>query len=194
MSSAGAPTHLHDRSGRTVMSIETELLEFARTRPAWQQDVIRRICTQPSVSSDDLAQVLANIKASHGLAEGQEMTPVAEEHLSQRTAGQHETTKLAAINDVKNANQLASGQHLPFALKGITLIYGYNGSGKTGYARIVKQLCRARRDKQEPLLGNVYKKPSGPAKAKITFQVGEQQHVFDWEDGKPVPSELSRIS
>lgn len=176
------------------MPMERELIEFARTRPAWQQDVIRRICTQPDISSDDLAQVLANIKASQGLAEAQELTPVAENHLSQRTAGQHVTAKLAAISDVKNANQLASSQHLPFALNGITLIYGDNGSGKTGYSRIVKQLCRARRDKQEPLLGNVYKKPSGPAKATITYLVGEQQHVFDWEDGKSTPSELSRIS
>ena len=177
-----------------AMPIERELLEFARTRPAWQQDLIRRICTQADISSDDIAQVLASIKASQGLAEAQEMTPVAEDHLSQRTPGQHAITKFAAISDVKNANQLAPSQHLPFALKGITLIYGENGSGKTGYARIVKQLCRARRDRQEPLLGNVYKESAGSAKARITFLVGETQQVFDWEDGKPVPSELSRIS
>lgn len=114
------------------MSIESELLKFAKTRPVWQQDLIRRVCTQPSISSDDITQVLANIKASYELAEPQEMNPVAEEHLSQRSAGQHESTKLAAISDVDNTNQLAAGQHLPFALKGITLIYGDNGSGKTG--------------------------------------------------------------
>lgn len=176
------------------MSIESEILAFAGTRPAWQQDLIRRICTQPDVSSDDIAQVIANIKASQGLAKAQKMTPVAEDHLSHRTASQHATTKLAGISNVENANQLAPSQHLPFALNGITLIYGDNGSGKTGYARIVKQLCRARRDRQEPLLGNVYKKPTGSAKAKITFLIGEQQRVFDWEDGKPAPSELSRIS
>lgn len=177
-----------------VMSIERELLEFSKGRPAWQQDVVRRICTQPSLSGDDLDQTIVNLKASQGLAVEKALTPLAERHLSQRSAGQHLTTRLAAISDVKNANQLAPGQHLPFAVNGITLIYGDNGSGKTGYARIVKQLCRARRDKQEPLLGNVYQKPSGPAKASITYLVDEEQRVFDWEDGKSVPSELSRIS
>jgi energy-coupling factor transporter ATP-binding protein EcfA2 len=174
--------------------MNSELLEFARTRPVWQQDLIRRICTQPDVSSNDIDQVLQSIKSVEGLAEAQETTPVAESHLSQRAAGQHLTARLAAISDVRNANQLAPSQHLPFALKGITLIYGGNGSGKTGYARIVKQLCRARRDKQEPLLGNVYKVPSGSARAKITYFIGDQQHVFDWEDGTSTPPELSRIS
>ena len=49
-------------------------------------------------------------------------------------------------------------------------------------------------DKQEPLLGNVYKRPTGPAKAKITYLVGHEQHEFNWEDGKSVPPELSHIS
>ena len=71
------------------MSMNSELLEFARTRPVWQQDLIRRICTQPDVSSNDIDQVLQSIKSVEGLAEAQETTPVAESHLSQRAAGQH---------------------------------------------------------------------------------------------------------
>jgi len=101
---------------------------------------------------------------------------------------------LAAISEVQNANQLAADQLLPFALNGITLIYGDNGSGKTGYTRIVKQLCRARRERDEPLLGNVYKSSGGTAKATVTYIVDGEQKLFRWEDGKQAPSELSRIS
>ena len=168
--------------------------EFALGRPAWQQDLVRRLCTQSEISAKDFEEILANLKAEHGLMAARDIIPLAEHHLSQRNAGHHETTKLAEISGVENANQLASNQHLVFALNGITLIYGDNGSGKTGYARILKQLCRARRDKQEPILGNVYKKPSGPAEAKVTYLVGDKRNDFQWEDGKPVPAELSRIS
>ena len=155
------------------MPIERELLEFASTRPAWQQDVIRRICTQADISSDDIAQVLANIKASQGLAEAHQMIPVAEDHLSQRTPGQHSITKLAAISDVKNANQLAPSQHLPFALNGITLIYGDNGSGKTGYARIVK--CTS----SEPFgqVGTEIKRGSGPSGLKFWLRTSDAAGV-----------------
>jgi energy-coupling factor transporter ATP-binding protein EcfA2 len=176
------------------MSVYVELLEFAQRRPAWQQDLIRRICTQTSLSSDELLEVLTNLKASEGLEKIQHLEPVTEGHLSHRTSTPHATAKIAAIADIQNANQLASKQFFPLALNGITLVYGHNGSGKTGYARILKQLCRARRDKQEPLLGNVYRSRAGPARAKITYFVGDEERVFDWEDGKTVPVELSRVS
>jgi hypothetical protein len=176
------------------MSIHRELLEFSKTRPVWQQDLIRRICTQPDISDDDLDQVLWNLKASHGLLDACPLSPVEEAHLSQRGTGDAPSVTLAAISDVQNANQLAANQLLPFALQGITLIYGDNGSGKTGYTRIVKQICRARRDRDEPVLGNVYKSSAGPAKAAITYILEGERREFRWEDGKSSPPDLSRIS
>jgi energy-coupling factor transporter ATP-binding protein EcfA2 len=176
------------------MTIVQELLEFSASRPAWQQDLMRRICTQQSLQSSDIQQVLDNLKASHGLKETQEVEPLREEHLSRRATAPHTPVALAAISNVRNANQLAPDQRLPFALEGITLIYGHNGSGKTGYARIVKQLCRVRRDKAEPLLGNVYKGSSYPAEAEIAFLAAGKPTTFHWKDGDSPPATLSQIS
>ena len=122
------------------------------------------------------------------------MIPLREEHLSRRATVPHIPVALAAISNVRNANQLAADQRLPFALEGITLIYGHNGSGKTGYARIVKQLCRARRDKEEPLLGNVYKGSSRPAEAEVSYTVAGQKVILNWKDGNTSPAPLSQIS
>ena len=52
----------------------------------------------------------------------------------------------------KGVNALAEDQTLKFA-PGLTIVYGDNGAGKTGYIRILKQACRARG--QEEILGNV---------------------------------------
>ena len=49
-------------------------------------------------------------------------------------------------------NALAEGQTLKFA-SGLTLVYGDNAAGKTGYIRILKSACRARG--KEDILGNV---------------------------------------
>jgi energy-coupling factor transporter ATP-binding protein EcfA2 len=176
------------------MSRESELLNFSRSRQGWQQDLIRRICTQPELSSEDMQQAIMNLGAWAGLCKPSEMVPLAEGHLTRRTSDQHTATTVGAISNVENVNQLAPNQHLPFALSGITLVYGQNGSGKTGYARILKQLCRARRDKDEPLLGNVYKAVTKPARASVTYFVGDRRCDYAWEDGKPVPDELARIS
>ena len=48
-------------------------------------------------------------------------------------------------------NALAENQTLKFAA-GLTVVYGDNGAGKTGYIRILKQACRARG--REQILGN----------------------------------------
>jgi len=176
------------------MTIARELLQFSKSRPAWQQDLIRRICTQQALQNSDIDAALNNLKASHGMSAVQELSLLREEHLSRRETAPQAPAALAAISDVRNANQLAANQHLPFAVKGITLVYGHNGSGKTGYARIVKQLCRARRDKPEPLLGNVYKASGRPAEAEITFLVAGEPATLRWTDGDAPPAPLSQIS
>jgi len=52
--------------------------------------------------------------------------------------------KLIAMRDLRNVNATASGQRLSFSPQGLTLIYGDNGSGKSGYSRVLKRACRAR--------------------------------------------------
>ena len=107
---------------------------------------MRRICNQPNISEKDLEVALINLKASENINNESELICLTEAHFSQRSTTLHPKTTLLAISEVENANRLAGNQHLPFAVEGITLIYGDNGSGKTGYVRIMKQVCRARRD------------------------------------------------
>lgn len=84
---------------------------------------------------------------------------------------------------------------MSFAVQGITIIYGYNGSGKTGYGRILRQLCRSRHDNKQSILGNVYgKNPGGPATATVAYRMGTADHTLHWKDGTACPNELAYIS
>ena len=59
-----------------------------------------------------------------------------------------------------------------FAVNGVTLVYGPNASGKSGYCRITKQLCRSLTS--TPLRGNVYSKAkAAPAEIGLAFRVGD---------------------
>lgn len=178
------------------MAIYDDVILFLNDREPWMQDLARRIAVQPELTEDDFAEVLANLKSTEGLAEQTTMEALSNEHLANRSLESHLPTKLVSISNVENANQLVPNQTMLFAQKGLTLIYGYNGSGKTGYGRILKQTCRSRRSKQEPILGNVYStSPVKPAKASVSYSVGDSPPTtIAWEDGKPVPSDLSRIS
>lgn len=179
------------------MAIADELLAFSATRSAWQQDLLRRAFTQPELSGVDLDETLAMLKAHVGVEDaGTAPEPLAEHHVPHRPAA-GAVTVLLSVSDVMNVNQIAGDQTLPFAPKGITVVYGDNGSGKTGYVRVLKSACRSRRpDRGEIILGNVYKPPAfAPAEATIRFVSGNNEpQVFRWRDGKPSAPELSRIS
>jgi energy-coupling factor transporter ATP-binding protein EcfA2 len=99
-----------------------------------------------------------------------------------------------AIKDVVDANALAPSQTLPFTGTGLTIIYGDNGAGKSGYVRILKHACRARYPGK--IHGNIYSaSPRGPASATIEYAVGGvAQTAANWRDASPPDATLSAIS
>jgi len=59
-----------------------------------------------------------------------------------------------SINNIMGVNALAAGKCLEFGKCGITVVYGENGAGKSGYIRIFKKLADAKY--KEELKENVY--------------------------------------
>ena len=51
---------------------------------------------------------------------------------------------LLAVADVAGVNALLPDQRLTFGDSGLTIIYGDNASGKSGYARLIRQAVTAR--------------------------------------------------
>ena len=85
-------------------------------------------------------------------------------------------------------NALAEGKTLTFAHDGITAIYGDNGTGKSGYARVLKKACRAR-DRNEPIWPNANRPqwPTLPAEATLTWLVDGVEIPVSWKDDGSAP-------
>ena len=114
---------------------------------------------------------------------------------AQSDAASAPVTILGSIGPLKHVDRLAADQPpLRFAKEGITLIYGANGSGKSGYCRIAKKLCRCLHD--VTLRGNVYAAESGtPREIQLTFGIqGQEKKSVTWNDASEPPEELGRIS
>jgi len=180
------------------MTIVDAVLEFSRAQPQWVQDGLRRLATQDSLSIRDKADLLALLKVEHGIAtEGAlpEPVPLSDEHFAPVTESSARVA-LLELSDVKRANRLASEQSLRFAQEGITLVYGDNGSGKSGYCRLLKKLCRVREGGQEQVLPNAFEPaPRQPAQVVVRFldENGSEQSVT-WRDGTLPPPALLRLS
>lgn len=122
----------------------------------WQQDALRRFAIRQAFSAEDEGEVISILKAELGVNQPNAAVPqpLEAKHLPESIGGEG-PVQLASIGNVENANRLAKGQILRFAINGMTAIYGDNGSGKSGYVRILKQVCRTR--EADSVLPDVFK-------------------------------------
>jgi energy-coupling factor transporter ATP-binding protein EcfA2 len=159
------------------MNVLQEILEWSQGRPMWQRDALRRLVLNGEHSDEDISSLTEICKSAHGLAEQQETDPLAKEHMPDRAAGAVPVS-LVSIFHHRGVNALAENQTLNFA-PGLTVVYGDNGAGKTGYIRILKSACRARG--QEHILGNVVSgtSPLAPVVA-IKYKVGTEPEPREW--------------
>jgi ABC-type uncharacterized transport system ATPase subunit len=101
---------------------------------------------------------------------------------------------LKSLRHVSDVNALAPGEMIQFAPSGLTVIYGNNGAGKSGYSRILKRACRAR-GTGEPVLPNALSEtPAGRPTAQIVFSVADKEQTHTWRDGEASPRDLGAVS
>jgi len=177
-----------------MMSVLYKVLEWSQDgRPAWLRDAIRRIVTQAELSDEDIVELTELCKQAHGLSEAALVVdPLAERHLP--APGGTNDVSVLAVKHVSDVNALAPGEAIKFPKVGLTVVYGDNGAGKSGYARILKRACRAR-GSSEPVLPNALSaEPAGTPTAELTIDCGgvETQHM--WKDDTPCSADLGAVS
>ncbi len=169
-----------------------EILKWSRSRPNWQRDALRRLVTSGDLDESDLKQLASLSKSDHGLAEPQESEPLLQEHVASSQTGADPVTLRSLIHH-SGVNALASDQTLAFGRE-LTVIYGDNAAGKSGYTRILKRACRARG--AENVLGNVLEErpPIKRPSATITFAVGSREGSVAWSDQPDPQHVLGQVS
>ena len=172
------------------MIVLEELLKWSQERPSWQRDALRRLVQSGDLSDDDLHALTEICKSAHGLAEEQGIVPLAKEHVPGAGTGAAPVS-LDSIFHHRGVNALAEDQTLRFSPK-LTVVYGDNAAGKTGYIRILKSACRARG--QEKILGNVVSGAAPPMPSvSIKYYVGTEPDPREWA-GNGEDEFISRVS
>jgi hypothetical protein len=173
-----------------MKNVLQEILLWSKDRPTWQRDALRRLVLNGELADQDIRELADICKGDYGLADKNEGAPLAKEHVPAAT----NTTSAVSLESVfhhKGVNALAESQTLKFG-PGLTIVYGDNGAGKTGYTRILKRACQARG--REEILGNVV---SGTAPPKldvaIKYKIGTDPTLREWTGGEP-DGLISRVS
>lgn len=179
------------------MALLNDILKWSESLPSWQRDACRRLLQKGTgLEPDDYSELYKLLKKENGIETGATIVavPLANEHLpSELFVGQ--TVTLIALRELENVNQIPNTNVLTFAEAGMTVIYGGNGSGKSGYARVMKRACRAR-DQSEPIHPNA-KDPAASRMvptAKFEVKVAGASEEIEWSLGTISPERLSTIS
>ena len=161
------------------MNVLYEILEWSRGRPVWQRDALRRLVLKGELNDVDISALTEVCKSARGLVSVQEAIPFGRKHLP-RDGESGGRVNVHSIYHKYGVNALAEDQTLRFC-SGLTLVYGDNAAGKSGYTRIFKSACRARG--AEDILGNVLAgtAPKSP-RVSIKYRVGEES-PSEWSSG-----------
>jgi hypothetical protein len=177
------------------MSVAEEILEWSYKRHQWLRDALRRLATKEALSSIDIEELISMAREEAGLVDPGRKAPAPIPLTSSHLPGSSnsECVSLRELSDVQNVNALAPEQQLRFQPE-LTILYGDNATGKSGYVRILKKLCRARAA-DKPILPNVFSdEATGNARANLEFALGQDVRRVDWCDGDHCPSCLGSVS
>ena len=177
------------------MSLVREIAEWADGQSGWMSHAVRLIVKQGKLSEADKLEVVKLMKSYAGLGGELAKQPVRInlEDLPV-TAVPGLDISLVGLRQPRNLNAIGYEDGVTFSPKGLTVVYGYNGSGKSGYARALKKACRARYT--EPILPNVFQqaRPAGPAEATFEWRASDVPNSSTWTDGAASPPELSQVA
>lgn len=177
------------------MQIIQDIAVWLSEQPAWLSDCARRLINQGNLTDEDRADLVALVKSHHGLTDpmGRQPVPIDLSAIPEHPQPGADI-RLRALRELQHLNALDSSQCLTFQPEGITVVYGYNGTGKSGYARALKKACRAR--SVEAVYPNVYAFSAtvGTPSATIDWLEAGEPKTGQWIDATEAPSALSQIS
>lgn len=168
--------------------LQKRIFDWSERLPGWQRGLMRLLCDGPL---DEAAQARV-LAALLGRADAGQLPPLQLADLP-ADEGAYGTVELREIRNLRNVNSLAGDQALSFG-RGLNVVFGENGAGKSGYGRLARRVCRA----AEPgeVLHDVFDpgKAEAPQTAEFVVAVDGEELVLEVDLGEEAPRLLSAIT
>ncbi len=173
-----------------------DIVAWSNTQALWRRDCLRRLAISDELTECDNAALLGMVKQAAGfkLAEAPPAAiPFTKAHF--RGDG-HAPIILKGIANIEGVNRLVRKASLDFCPKALTVVYGRNGSGKSGFVRILRTACRTRIESAATLkvLADVYGDGKGPLAADIIIDVGDGDIAIGWTPSMTAAPHLGQVA
>jgi energy-coupling factor transporter ATP-binding protein EcfA2 len=173
-----------------------DIVAWSATQALWRQDCLRRLATTADLTQTDLDELLAMVKKAAGFtlpSPPPAAVPFAKAHFG---GSANTPITLKGISNIKGVNRLIDRASLTFCPKALTIVYGRNGSGKSGFVRILRTACRTRIENEKTLkvLADVYGGGTPVQSAEIIVDAGSGDDAIEWKPGMAAAPSLMQVA
>jgi hypothetical protein len=164
-----------------------EMRTWASTLLYWEQAALDKVVAGVPLGDKDYEELLQYLLEDGALAAPSSARPTLRFPQAQADEGNPTVpVRLVSISGLHHVNALVPGQTLTFG-PALTAIYGENGSGKSGYARVLACAGFTRGDQE--VLPDVTKPTSSetPCSAEIAVEDAGETRTFHYEIGQTCP-------
>lgn len=176
---------------QTGRSPKTLLIEWANSQDGWTRLLVAEVLAiGQDVPISVVADVYSGFKAEKGLTD-EAPPPSPKLEIDDDNGNGEIPLVLLSLDKVHGVNALEDDQVIEFN-RHLTLLYGQNGAGKTGYSRVLKRAAKVR--SAEPILPNAHAQgPQPTPSARIRFTLDDVEGEVLWENEEGI-APFSRLS
>jgi energy-coupling factor transporter ATP-binding protein EcfA2 len=159
-------------------------------RHKWLQTAARQMVDTKAHPTDaEISNLVALCKGEAGAPGEYSFSTVVAGSFVQASLGPN--LRINGLQNVRGVNKIKEGAELSFGGQALTVVYGANGSGKTGFARVLKQACGSRM--REEIHPNVFNQASPQCAATISITVDAKKRDVEWSLASGPLQELRHV-
>jgi energy-coupling factor transporter ATP-binding protein EcfA2 len=161
-------------------TLETEVKQFASFLPYWAKFLAEKILSGNAVSNNDIDTSYSYLLEHLKLKRKTEKPEIEIDYNIENSGNYKSDLLLTKLEKVEGVNALAENQTIEFS-PNLTIIYGANGSGKSGYVRLFKNVFYSKAP--ETILPNIHINSEHKSiNAKFTFKSNNTDILFAFSE------------
>jgi ABC-type lipoprotein export system ATPase subunit len=156
-------------------SLTEEIHDWIGELTYWEQVLAIKLLSKQAIAESDIKLAYKFFLEDNGLAEKKTTQPPIKISVSSSASGSATDFLLSEIKGIKGVNALKNEQSIPIS-KNLSILYGDNGVGKSGYIRILNNAFLSRGDKS--LVRNIYSTVK-PKETSCVFKFKDSSNEYE---------------
>ncbi len=179
-------THSEDfkPTSESAETLNNDVNQFAAGLQYWAQYLAERLLTGLPITDVEVDASYSYFLEELGLKEESDRPHIEFKKMLTLLGSYGKSVHFHKLEKVEGVNALMEGQVIEF-IPQLTILYGANASGKSGYARLLKEgfYCRH----QEEIQSNVRVNEHKEVNAMFTFIIDGEEKTFECADANSEP-------